>query len=209
MKKIVYTLLILSCMVSFNSCKKKVTGCTDATATNYNSNATEDDGSCTFNLAVGQNYQGGIIAYVYQSGEPGYVAGETHGIIASPSDLSSGVQWYNGSSMVTGATSNSGGSNNTNTIVSTQGSGNYAAKLCQDLVLGGYSDWYLPSKAELTVLYSKKTSIGGFTAANYWSSTEYAPSGAGNAWYYSTAGNGYAAYGNKANLYAVRAIRAF
>ena len=28
-----------------------------------------------------------------------------------------------------------------------------AARLCGDLVLGGYSDWYLPAKNELEVLY--------------------------------------------------------
>ncbi len=209
MKKTAFAILVLSCIISLNSCKKKINGCTDATATNYTAEATDNDGSCTYNLSVGETYQGGIIGHIYQSGEPGYIAGEIHGIIASPTDISSGIQWYNGSFQTTGATSNSDGKTNTNTIISTQGSGSYAAKLCQDLVLGGYSDWYLPAKAELSTLYTNKATIGGFTAASYWSSTEYAPSGVGNAWFYNTAGAGYAGYGNKANLYAVRAVRAF
>jgi hypothetical protein len=59
------------------------------------------------------------------------------------------------------------GNANTNTVVSNQGAGNYAAKLCSDLVLGSYSDWYLPSKDELNKLFLNKTAIGGF-ANNYY-----------------------------------------
>jgi len=47
-----------------------------------------------------------------------------------------------------------------------------AARLCGDLVLGGYSDWYLPSKDELNQLYINKVAIGGFASNGYWSSTE-------------------------------------
>jgi hypothetical protein len=61
---------------------------------------------------------------------------------------------------------------NTNTIVSNQGVGSYAAKLCYDLILGGYSDWYLPSNDELNKLYLNKAVVGGFGNNLYWSSTE-------------------------------------
>jgi hypothetical protein len=40
------------------------------------------------------------------------------------------------------------GNTNTNLIVAVQGNGNYAAKICYDLVLNGYSDWFLPSRDE-------------------------------------------------------------
>jgi hypothetical protein len=47
-----------------------------------------------------------------------------------------------------------------------------AARLCGDLVLGGYSDWYLPSKDELNQLYVNRVAIGGISLYCYWSSTE-------------------------------------
>ena len=52
---------------------------------------------------------------------------------------------------------------------------NSAKTACDELILNGYSDWYLPSKEELNALYVnlKKVSVGGFVGRNYWSSTEY------------------------------------
>jgi hypothetical protein len=127
-------------------------------------------------LSIGDAYQGGIIAYFLVSGDPGYDANVRHGIIAAPSDQSSGIQWFNGSYPTTGAiaTALGTGNANTNTIVASQGEGSYAAKLCADLVFGGYDDWYLPSKDELNKLYLNKDNVGGFASGivMYWSSTE-------------------------------------
>ncbi len=158
-------------------------------------------------LVVGASYGGGKVAYFFQSGDPGYVADEQHGLIAATADQHTGIQWYNGSYVATGAiwTAIGFGQANTLIIVATQGAGSYAAQLCNDLTEGGYSDWYLPSKDELNKLYINKGAIGGFAVFYYWSSSEY---NANYAWgqYF---GNGYQGYFHKLDGYRVRAVRAF
>ena len=124
-------------------------------------------------IVVGDSYGGGIIAYILVSGDPGYVAGQTHGLIAAPSDQSTGIVWSGKYSLIgkTG-TAIGTGAGNTTAIVANEGAGSYAAKLCDDLVLNGYSDWYLPSQEELKKLYLNNSAIGGFALADYWSSSE-------------------------------------
>jgi hypothetical protein len=67
------------------------------------------------------------------------------------------------------------------------------------------SDWFLPSKEELNQLYLERTTVGGFVADNYWSSTE---NDTGGAW--SQAFNVVFQDSNgKGNAYYVRPVRAF
>ena len=72
------------------------------------------------------------------------------------------------------------GSANTITLLaadSNAGSGGIqlygAAHACGNLNIHGQTDWYLPSIAELEVMYNNRSAIGGFSAGNYWSSSEY------------------------------------
>ena len=128
---------------------------------------------------------------------------------AAPSDQSTGVQWYNGSYITTGATGTAVGTGQANTtaIVTMQGAGTYAAQLCDDLVEGGCSDWFLPSKDELNQMYVnlKEEGVGGFADYYYWSSSE---GSAYNAWSQSFLDGLQHKY-NKDGTNRVRAVRAF
>jgi len=154
---------------------------------------------------------GGLIFYVK---EGGYSGGWMY-LEAAPSDQSTGIQWYNGSYVVTGAigTAIGTGQANTTAIVDTQGTGSYAAQLCNDLEEGGYDDWFLPSKDELNLMYENLgvAGVGGFVDYGYlpyWSSSEY---DANYAWYqYFGDGSQDIYYGGFKSLAdRVRALRAF
>ena len=179
-----------------------------------------DGSSAATPPAAGDTFQGGVIAYVFQPGDPGYVAGETHGLIAAPSDQSSGITWYNGTYPICGAVGLAigTGNSNTNLIVAVQGPGNYAASLCANLVLGGYSDWYLPSKDELNLLYLNRVAIGGFASTGtnfnvtYRSSSEDVNDGNGGKYVAWSQNFSTGAFNNNTIKYydmRVRAVRSF
>jgi len=172
-----------------------------------NSLGTAYGNEISFTSGIGMSYQGGIMAYALNPWDPGYIEGETHGLIAAPSDQSTGIQWYDGRDTTRINTDAGLGTGNANTdaIVASQGEGNYAAKLCYDLVLGGYSDWYLPSEDELMMLYLNKEAIGGFASEYYWSSSDSGDGIVMVQTFYNGAQHG----GYKDYNYHVRAVRSF
>ena len=191
------------------SCILSAFGCIDPTATNYDSFANTDDGSCTFSssLAIGDTLQGGIVFWL-----DGYGAG----LIAAPTDQSSSAEWGCNGTNITGADGTAIGTGNQNTIDILNGctTPGTAADICANLTLGGYSDWFLPSKDELYKMYLNigqgnalgLGNVGGFASNDYWSSTEY---GSNGAWVQDfNSGNQDNSFNKNVDL-IVRAVRAF
>jgi hypothetical protein len=166
----------------------------------------------TISLTIGQSYQGGKVAYILVSGDPGYDPNTPHGLIAATSDQSDQlirIKWDKGTYTITGATGTAIGTglSNTNKIIVSQGEPaiSYAAGLARAYKGGGYTDWYLPSKDELEKLSYTREIIGGFVNYYYWSSSEVNLS---KAWF-QTFFSGKQETSVKGEPAIVRAIRSF
>jgi hypothetical protein len=114
---------------------------------------------------------GGVIFY-----DKGNAKGGWRYLEAATEDLSAGVQWWNSQYKYIGQTGMGIGTGRANTskIISAQGEGKYAAKICVDYRGGGKSDWFLPSRNELNMMRTqmKKNRANGFVDALYWTSSE-------------------------------------
>ena len=150
-------------------------------------------------IEVGSIIFGGIVFYLDGNGG---------GLVCTESDQSTNAEWGCYGTTIGGTSTDIGtGAANTAAIVAGCSETGIAARICDELVLNGYSDWFLPSKDELDLMYEnlKLNGIGGFADGNYWSSSE---SSFGTAWIQNF-NNGYQNNHSKPNHYRVRAVQAF
>lgn len=107
---------------------------------------------------IGDFVQGGVVFYVDETG--------LHGLVCNINDQSTAMRWYAGYHGNTMARGDGvfAGEMNTAIIIAAQVSigddgGQYAARLCSELQSYTYGDWYLPSLAELTLMYNQRAAI--------------------------------------------------
>jgi hypothetical protein len=99
---------------------------------------------------IGSAYEGGFFAG--QIDQSGTIYNLVVGPVASAQTTS--VQWKNANTATAGADSVIDGPQNTADMVADGDATVYpAAHFCNDLTIGGFSDWYMPAKNELEVCY--------------------------------------------------------
>lgn len=115
-------------------------------------------------LKIGDEYQGGIIYYIFRPDEwtdvGFYVPGEIHGLIIAKNDLPDKYEWgcYNKPTSCCPYTEITGGihSEDPSKKIFAECGANTAGGACYSLILNGYSDWYLPTYQELRTMWLNK-----------------------------------------------------
>ena len=126
---------------------------------------------------TGDVYQGGIVCSTYVAN------GVTHGYVCAANDLTVKYPWsplsQNQEISITTNTIIGSGETNTATIVSSYGNANYAARVCDNLSLNGFNDWFLPSQDEFNMIYNYlyTNGLANFKSGPndlYWTSSQHA-----------------------------------
>ena len=150
---------------------------------------------------LGEDYQGGRVFLIDSTGKKG--------LIAAKEDTANGVFWASiaGGGQSTGGREKAIGTGQANTTkMLAQGKTlDHAVKYCNNLIVDGYDDWFMPSQAELLAMYLRRYEIGGFANKMYWCSTEYDYKRGESVNF----ANGVADHWDKNRAFDVRAIRAF
>ena len=122
------------------------------------------------------------------------------------------LSWNNGTNpptITTGYNDHDDGDGNTAGLaaLSNAESPYKAAQYCANLTQDGHSDWYLPARNELNVLYTNNVAIRNFLNTNnetiYWSSSENSTTHG----QYQRFSDGSQSYSNKYNTYPIRCAR--
>jgi hypothetical protein len=117
-------------------------------------------------LYIGQSYAGGIIFYLDDTGEHGLVSADI-----DQQNINDGVNQNNqcpiGTTFETDTIIGSGAQNTTN-IISACNTTSNVAYICDNLVLNGYDDWFLPSKDELNLMFQnlRNNGLGNFVSGS-------------------------------------------
>jgi len=178
-----------------------IQGCTNINASNYNNAAVVDNNTCEYNYTIGSvGPAGGIIVY-----DKGFYSEGWRFLEVYSTDFTGswGCQGNNINGTQTGI-----GSGSQNTLIIAPSCGGIHA-FALTLNEANFSDWFIPSKDELSIIYNNQSLIPGLqyngSAAYYWSSSEYNSAGA---WQIYMA-NGSWSSGLKNTDYSFRPIRRF
>lgn len=118
-------------------------------------------------MKIGDKINGGIIFYIESNG--------IHGLMAAENDIGSSENFDFGSEQIELLTSLVIGKGQENTsLILKKYKVPKAGNLCVDYNFNGFTDWYLPSKEELHLMYIElhRKGIGGFSDSGYWSSSQ-------------------------------------
>ena len=103
-------------------------------------------------LAIGAAYGGGYFAG--QISTAGNGVADYNLVVGPVASAQAGLKWKNANTATTGADSAVNGVQNTADMVADGNATTYpSAHFCNDLVTGGFSDWYMPARNELQILY--------------------------------------------------------
>lgn len=153
-------------------------------------------------IKLEDNYGGGIVVWLDATGQ--------HGIVAAQQGLNFSSVWGCKGIHVPNTKAEIGsGQANTKAILETCSNSTKAAKFCDTLTHNGFSDWYLPSKDELSLLYEHRVAIGFSSTTERWSSTEGDDANSAWAQSFDPATGGAQVQLDKSSEHSVRPVRSF
>ena len=126
---------------------------------------------------VGETGPGGGKVFYVQAAGGTFTCGATLAstckyLEAAPTDQSTDIAWCSNTTSALGTTATAIGTGMANTTTADTGCTTGAIQIAADYTHNGKTDWHLPSKNELSELYTNRVLVGGFSTDGYWSSSE-------------------------------------